>query len=142
MSPGEVTPDQFVAAFEKKFYVSRDAFAEAFRRKSMANLIHLATAAKVDIWVAARNSFSRTCLERRRKVKVQGGGIFVFSPDDLVLAKLLWYKRTRSERQIDDAAGILQVSAATIDSDYLQKMADELGVEEHLETVRRKLEGG
>ena len=56
------------------------------------------------------------------------------SPEDTILSKLEWAKKAgRSEKQIDDAAGVLAVNPG-IDRAYVERWAAELGV---LELWRR-----
>ena len=59
----------------------------------------------------------------------------VASPEDILLAKLEWYRMGGevSERQWRDVIGVLRVQAGVLDVDYLQRMARELEVADLLE---------
>ena len=56
------------------------------------------------------------------------------SAEDIVLAKLEWFRREGevSERQWADVLGVLQASGASIDRRYLEDGAGELGVSDLL----------
>ena len=58
----------------------------------------------------------------------------VASPEDVLLAKLQWYRAggETSERQWNDLRGILKVSGAAIDLEYLRLWAPQLGVQDLL----------
>jgi hypothetical protein len=64
------------------------------------------------------------------------GRLQMATAEDTILAKLEWARSGQSERQLQDAAGIVAVSGAELDLDYLDRWADELGVRESWETIR------
>jgi hypothetical protein len=49
--------------------------------------------------------------------------------------KLYWNQITPSDRQLQDAAGVVSVQRGRLDEAYLRKWADELGVTGVLEDV-------
>jgi hypothetical protein len=55
--------------------------------------------------------------------------------EDVILHKLYWNLLTPSERQLNDAAGVVAVQGSALDSGYLQKWAVELGVSTVLEDL-------
>lgn len=66
---------------------------------------------------------------------VDGEDIWIATPEDVLLAKLEWAKRTGSERQLRDAAGIVAVQGAALDRGWVERWAKELGVEAELARV-------
>jgi len=56
--------------------------------------------------------------------------------EDVILAKLEWAKRGGSARQIEDAARLLRVAAGKVDTNYLQRWIDELGVRKEWSVAR------
>jgi hypothetical protein len=61
----------------------------------------------------------------------------VASAEDVLLAKLEWYRRGGevSERQWTDVVGIVRVGSGALDVDYLRLWAVPLGVKDLLERV-------
>ena len=60
------------------------------------------------------------------------------SAEDLLLAKLEWAKLGESERQIRDAAGIIEIQGAALDIDYVERWAAALDIEDQLSAARPK----
>ena len=61
------------------------------------------------------------------------------SPEDVVLSKLLWYKRAQSDRHLNDARGVWEIQQDTLEQSYLDRWATRLGLEVELEQVKQGL---
>lgn len=76
--------------------------------------------------------FDESEFTRRRRVVLtpEGLGLYVKSPEDSVLRKLLWFQEggQTSTTQWRDIVQILRVSAGSLDTAYLEDWADRLGV--------------
>ena len=71
-------------------------------------------------------------MKRREKARVLGVGIFVATAEDAILSKLEWARMGASERQLEDARGIIAVRREALDRAYLATWAVDLGVEDLL----------
>lgn len=111
-----------------RFYVSETAAREALRRRTLFNAVDRESGWKIDFVVRKERPFSRTEFERRRKAVVVGVPLYVASPEDVILIKLEWAKRSGSERQIADAAGVMKAQRGRLDSAYLERWIAELDV--------------
>lgn len=71
-----------------------------------------------------------------------GNGVrfFVESPEDAILAKLVWRRAGNevSERQWGDILDVVRVQRGRLDLAYLRKWAKELGVEDLLEPALKQ----
>ncbi len=128
----------FVAALRDTYYVPEERIRDAVARRASFNVIHLETMLKVDVFVSRDRPFDRRAFERSRPTPIGGAGdatLPVSSAEDIVLAKLEWYRRGGevSERQWTDVVGVLQASAGALDLPYLRRGSDELGVDDLLE---------
>jgi hypothetical protein len=106
---------------------------DAVARGASFNVIHLETMLKVDVFVSRDRPFDRRAMERARPAAPETAGEARFplaSAEDTVLAKLEWFRRGGgvSERQWTDVLGVLRVSGSSLDRQYLQDGARELGV--------------
>lgn len=122
-----------VAALAQEFYADAEMMQDAIERRSSFNLIHYATAFKVDIFIRKVRPFDQMQFERRvRSVIVADPeqSIYMASPEDIILAKLEWYRLGGevSDRQWRDILGVMKVRAGELDLDYLQHWAKELQV--------------
>lgn len=132
-------PEQAEALFhlvEKEFYADLGAMQEAIAHASSFNWIHLATNFKVDLHVSRGDEFDRSRFARSREAE----GFLVASPEDVLLAKLRWYRLGGevSDRQWRDILGIILVQAERLDPAYLEHWAAKLGVLDLLERARQQ----
>jgi hypothetical protein len=132
LGPADAAP--FVAALRDGYYVPDERVHDAVARRGSFNVIHLDTMVKVDVFVAKDRPFDRRALERARPAAAEGAGeLPVCSAEDIVLAKLEWYRLggEASERQWSDVTGLLRVRS--LDEPYLRQGAHELGVADLLD---------
>lgn len=136
MSVRQVEP--FVMALGDEFYADSDSLRRAIREKKSANLIHQVTSIKVDLFFAGRTSLDTQQMKRRERVLVLSNPdryLYVYTAEDIVLQKLLWYRDGGevSDQQWRDVLGILRVQGDRIDTTYLRHNAPVLGVSDLLE---------
>jgi hypothetical protein len=115
------------------FHADADALVRAVRERTSANVIHLPSATKVDLFVMGASPIDARQMDRRRKVRVSagpGGELYVYTPEDILLQKLRWFRLGRevSERQWRDILGIIIVQADALDREYVETGAAQLGV--------------
>jgi hypothetical protein len=144
LQPERVGP--LVAALAGAFYVDEGAARSAVARRASFNAIHLPTMFKVDLFVLGDDALARSELARR---EVHGVGdppvdVFVASPEDTVLQKLLWYRLGNrvSDRQWDDLVGVLRVQGERLDRGYVEGWAGELGLSDLLREAVEAAAGG
>ncbi len=129
IDPTEDQFGSFLARLGQDYYVSRDAALDAFRRRTMFNVIDLAGGWKADLILRKDQPFHRQEFERRRQIEVMGQTLWVVSPEDTILSKLEWMKGRESDVQYSDALGVAVAQWENLDLEYLRRWAGELGVE-------------
>jgi hypothetical protein len=102
----------------------------------MFNVIHDTAIVKVDFVVRKDDEYRLQEFGRRRQVRIDDADVWMVSPEDLVLSKLLWAKDSRSELQLRDVTSVLRIQGDRMDSSYLEEMAERLGVTDVLNEVR------
>jgi hypothetical protein len=132
-----------VDALSKEFYADAETMRDAIEHHRSFNLIHYESAFKVDIFVRKLRAFDHMQLERREISIIATDperNIYVVSPEDIILAKLEWYRLGGevSDTQWRDVLGVLKVRAGELDLDYLQQWAGELHVGDLLERAIRE----
>ena len=130
---------RFVAYFPNDRYdASEDDAIEALRHNSQFNVIDFGSSWKVDLIVRKNRSFSRIEFERRRPHVIQGVNVYVASPEDILIAKLEWAKMGESERQIDDAAGVIATQGPDLDRAYVERWVQELDLGDQWQSALRR----
>lgn len=114
---------------------------DSLRHRSQFNIIDYATGWKVDFIIPPFDEFHAEEFERRRLIDVDGVQLSVVSPEDIVIAKLLWAKAGESERQIDDAATVVRLQGSKLDVAYIEKWVRKLEIEHQWLSARARAGG-
>lgn len=130
--------DAFVTALHASFFVDADMVKEAIRRRASFNILHLATMFKVDVFVIGADELLSVELSRKRRVRVleePPADLFVATPEDMVLQKLMWFRDGGgvSDRQWGDVIGVLRTQGGRLDLAYLRLWADRKGITDLLQ---------
>lgn len=127
--------DRFVGALDPTRIYVEPSTQRALAERDQFNLIDLTTTWKVDLIIRKDRPFSRSEFDRRVRTTILGVDVYQATAEDTVLAKLEW-AMGGSDRQVADAAGVLAVGGDTLDDDYLDRWAAELGVVDLLARAR------
>jgi hypothetical protein len=134
--------DEFVSLLKDDFYADGPTIRDALARGRSFNLIHYATTFKIDIFPVREDPYSRISFSRRRFEQSKSFGpepieCAVATAEDTVLRKLEWYRAggETSERQWNDLRGVLKVSGAQLDRDYMHQWAQYLKIDDLLDRL-------
>ena len=135
LTPEHVRP--LLAALGAEHYVGPDAVRDAVERGGSFNVIELATAVKVDVFVAGDDPFDAERLSTRQRAMIWTEPpleVFLDTAEHTVLRKLEWYRRGGevSERQWRDVLGVLRVQGGRLDGAQLEAWAERLRVHDLL----------
>ncbi len=121
------------------FAIDADVLRDQLAAGRSHNVFHAATMTKVDLFPAV-GPFERNQIARAIVVR----GARVMSAEDILLAKLRWYRRGGevSDRQWRDVLGIVAAQHATLDRTHLTDWAADLAVSDLLERVLADHSGG
>jgi len=128
----------FVASFSSdEFYVSEDGIRDSLARRYPFNVIESATAAKADLVPLSVDPFTRGAFDRRQRVVYdsQGHSAAFIAAEDLVVAKLLAFQATGSDRHLRDARGVLVTQGERLDLGWVRRVAGASGVGEVLDRL-------
>jgi hypothetical protein len=139
--------EPFVAAFPiPDYYVSEEGIRDSLRRRYPFNVPEPKTGAKVDLVPLPRDPFTRTAFDRRQLVAYDEAGrsAAFITPEDIIVAKLVAYQKTESDKHLQDAQSVLMMQWAELDLDLIRRSARTAGVLERfeglLEAARRESE--
>lgn len=82
---------------------------------------------KVDCIVRKDSEYRRTEFARQRRGSVEGHGLAIVAPEDLIISKLDWMRESRSEVQLTDVRNLLR-SVPDLDRPYLVHWIERLGL--------------
>jgi hypothetical protein len=114
------------------YYVSSEAALDALTQRTMFNIIDIKNAYKADLIIRKQSAFGAEEFRRKRKENLLGKDLYILSPEDSILSKLVWAKQSRSETQYRDVITIFEAQADRLDMKYLNKWAKILDVEDDL----------
>jgi hypothetical protein len=133
----------FATTLRDDFYLDEAAIRDAIARRSSFNLIHLRSYFKADVFVARDDEPARLQMARSRRYSLDDGPgheLVVASAEDVIAQKLYWFQLGDrvSERQWQDALGVLKVAGTHLDFAYLRRVSALLGVGELLASAARE----
>ena len=145
MRPEHIRP--FVEAFPiPDFYVSEEGIQDSLAHRYPFNVIQPTTGAKVDLVPLPRDSFTRAAFRRRQRLEYDEAGrtaVFI-TPEDIIVAKLIAFRTTESDRHLRDARGVLVTQWGELDLEAIRRNARAAGVLDLfaaiLETTRREMD--
>jgi hypothetical protein len=140
LSPDKI--EQFVEEVRGEFYADAAQIREAFTAGRAANLIHLKSVWKFDLFPLRTDEYSQVEFARRtfREIQPDSGSPIecaISSMEDTILRKLEWFRAGGeiSERQWSDILGMWSGASSRADMNYLRHWAERLGLDDLLEKL-------
>ena len=136
MALSDIEP--FVRAFPiPDYYASTEGIRDSLERRYPFNVIEPSTGAKVDLVPLPRDDFTQAAFHRRQRLKYdqEGHAADFIAPEDIVVAKLVAYANTESDRHLRDARSVLTMQWGQLDQDAMLRTARAAGVLERLQKL-------
>lgn len=120
----------FLAAFPPPdHYLSETSMQTAIRQAGQFNIIHIPSGIKVDMIVLKPDDYSRTEIERGRRLTSPGEfDVWFASPEDVILNKLIYYREGGSAKHLRDIGSMLMIQGDSVDRAYIASWAAKLGI--------------
>lgn len=129
-------PERMEVMFSDAFLISAHTARGAMAHQTMFNAIHRGALVKVDFVIRKSDPFRIEEFARRRRVELDGHPMWMVSPEDLILSKLVWARGSGSDVQTRDVRGVIAAQNVRLDWGYLEACAVRLGVSANLEAAR------
>ncbi|HVY62025.1 MAG TPA: hypothetical protein VHF22_10250 [Planctomycetota bacterium] len=111
------------------YYLDEAAAIEAVKRRKHFNLISTRDGDEVGFWLLTDEAFDASRFARRRPLQLCGIRASVSTPEDTIVQKLLWARKSGgSEKQFTDALRVYEVQAGALDPGYLSHWVEALGL--------------
>jgi hypothetical protein len=118
-----------------RYYADEEQALQALANRGQFNVIDFITGWKTDFIIAQDSEYGRLALARRMLIDLAGTAVYIAAPEDVVIAKLQWAKLGESNRQLQDAAGILTAQGGKLELSYLEHWVRELHLDEQWRAV-------
>lgn len=120
-------------------YIDEGAMREAVERESEFNFIYPEANIKVDFFIAGKDPAAKRELNRRIPLIIANQKVYFVSPEDLILAKLKWFTKTQSTRQLEDIESILKIRGKKLDFRYIRRWSKIEETENIFEPLNKKV---
>jgi len=107
------------------------------------NPIHLYSGYKADLYpVRAGDDLRQSAFERRQQVDFGPplGKVYIHSPEDLILYKLMYFSISRQPKHARDIAAILRANRNQLETGYIESWVNRLGLKIIWDELRRSVE--
>jgi hypothetical protein len=88
--------------FKEGYYCNEEAVQDALRRKTMFNIIDHKSSYKADFVILKDEPYRLEEFSRRKQIDFLDMKIYIVSPEDLLLSKLIWIQDIQSGLQMED----------------------------------------
>ncbi len=138
----------FAAAFPiPQFYVSIEGIRDSLERRYPFNVIQPSTGAKIDLVPLPRDPFTQAAFRRRQRLSYDDAGntAAFITAEDIVIAKLIAFRETESDKHLRDARGVLVTQWGKLDLEAIRRGATAAQVgeifEQTLAAASQEIEG-
>ncbi len=114
-----------VRLFNPDYDISREAVDSAIARQTFFNLFHRKSRVKVNCMICQQIKYRLTEFNRRQRIKFEDFKTWVVSKEDLIISKLHWSRKSRSQRHLRDVQNLI---ATGYDTAYVERWTRALGV--------------
>lgn len=118
--------DQFIQYFQDGYYCDKEAIEDAIKRRSIFNIIDHSSGFRADFVILKNDTFRKEEFGRRKKIDFFGKAIYVVSPEDLLISKLIWIQDFQSAQQMEDIKNLAALE--DLDWHYTNKWINELNL--------------
>ncbi len=116
--------DRFIQHFQEGYYCDKDSIQDAVKRRSLFNIIDHASGFKADFVVLKDEPFRQEEFNRRKKLDFFDKTIYVVSPEDLLISKVIWIQDFQTAQHIEDIKNLTAIE--NMDWNYIKSWISKL----------------
>ncbi|MEI9911274.1 MAG: hypothetical protein WDO71_17390 [Bacteroidota bacterium] len=105
------------AFFKDGYYCDEDSIRDAINNKGLFNIIDHKSNYKADFVILKDEPYRQEEFSRRRQIDFLDMKIYLVSPEDLLLSKIIWIQELQSSLQAEDIKILSQIN--NLDWDYI-----------------------
>ncbi len=118
--------EAFANHFKEGYYCDIAAVRDAIQTQSLFNIIDYNSGFKADFVILKNEPFRQTEFSRRVQSNFDGTPIFLVSPEDLLISKLIWIQQLQSHIQMEDIKNLVVIE--TLDWPYINNWVKSLNL--------------
>jgi hypothetical protein len=122
LKPKDIKP--LADHFEKGYYCDFDSVKDAVQAYTMFNIIDYASGFKADFVILKNEPYRQIEFSRRKEIDFYGMPVFIVSPEDLLLSKLIWIQQFQSNIQMEDIKNLARLQ--DLDWSYIRQWINTL----------------
>lgn len=127
--PNHIADIEQVFPLEKYYCPPEEILKAELVQRGQFNLLHHESGLKIDFMIRKNSPHSIEEFKRKRKVDfIANRQVYIASPEDVIVKKLVFYREGGSEKHLKDIRGIL--AQTKVDHNYLNHWVNELKLEE------------
>jgi hypothetical protein len=88
--------------FNDGYYCDKESITEAIQQKTMFNIIDHKSNYKADFIILKDEPYRKVEFERRKLIDFLDIQVFLVSPEDLLISKIIWVQHLQSSLQMED----------------------------------------
>lgn len=108
-------------------YIDEDMIRAEYERMGEFNVIIPGSGLKIDFFVVRDDPFEKKRFGRTIIKKIGKEVVRFISPEDLILTKLVWHKKSGSQKQLEDVQSVIAIQGKKLDTKYLIEWAERQG---------------
>jgi hypothetical protein len=101
--------EAFANHFKEGYYCDIAAVRDAIQTQSLFNIIDYNSGFKADFVILKNEPFRQTEFSRRVRSNFDGTPIYLVSPEDLLISKLIWIQQLQSHIQMEDIKNLVAI---------------------------------
>jgi hypothetical protein len=106
-----------ISTFRESYFCDEEAVKDAIEHRSMFNIIDHASGFKANFVLLKDEPYRQTEFKRRIKADFFEIPIFIVTPEDLLISKLIWIQEMKSTIQMEDIKNLALIE--TLDWEYI-----------------------
>jgi hypothetical protein len=114
----------FTEQFSEGYYCDEDSVKQAVSQKGMFNIIDHKSGYKADFIILKDDPYRQKEFSRKQLIDFMDMKLYIVSPEDLLLSKLIWIQDIQSGLQMEDIK--LLAALPGLNHDYLYEWIDSL----------------
>lgn len=114
----------FLSIFNDNYYLNEETVRQETKNKGMFNIIDFETGFKIDFIIRKNTKYRELEFIRKKKTKISDFYVWIVAPEDLIISKIEWIQKIKSDKQIDDIKNLIAIP--NIDKEYIKNWCNKL----------------